>query len=139
MRYRLILLVLPLVLVGCETHTTTRQTPAEVHAAWITALRTNDRQAAQALLAADAVVGVDRALAQAQYLVTLNTPQTGRLQAVDVEPPETQGQGQVARSIWRLDRLTSCFRATLAETADGWRVIDWTEYQTDCPPATEVP
>lgn len=138
MRRLLPLLALALVLAGCGTHAQATQSPAEVHTAWITALRANDRQAAQALLANDAAIGVDRALEQAQYLVTLDTPQTGRLQAVDVVPPVAQGKGQLAQSIWRLDRLTSCFRATLAETPVGWRVIDWAEYQTDCPKATGV-
>lgn len=109
--------------------------PAEVHTAWIAALRGNDRQAAQALVARDAGLDVDRALDQAQYLVTLDTPQTGRLQAVDVEEPVTQGAGEVAISIWRLEHLTSCFRTTLAQTDDGWKVTGWDERESDCPPA----
>lgn len=109
--------------------------PAELHTAWIAALRGNDRQAAQNLIASDSSVDVDRALEQAQYLVTLDTPQTGRLQAVDVEAPVTQGAGAVAISIWRLERLTSCFRTTLAQIDDGWKVTGWDERESDCPPA----
>lgn len=109
--------------------------PGEVHTAWIEALRANDRQAAQTLVASDASLDVDRALEQAQYLVTHDAQGAGRLVAVDVEAPVQQGAGQVATSIWRLERLNSCFRATLAETSDGWRVTNWEERQTDCPAA----
>ncbi|NTV65695.1 MAG: hypothetical protein HGA65_19480 [Oscillochloris sp.] len=132
-------LILPILLAGlllssCASQTRP-QTPAEIHVAWIAALRANDRQAAQVLLAPDAAVRVDRALEQAQYLVTLDVPQTGRLQAVDVDPPIAQGAGQVANSVWHLEKLTSCFRATLAETPNGWKITDWAEFQTDGPPA----
>jgi hypothetical protein len=54
---------------------------------------------------------------------------------VDVEAPVAQGAGQVATSIWRLEQLNSCFRATLAETPEGWRVTGWDERQTGCPTA----
>lgn len=137
MRLIPILCILTLTLASCASQAR-HQTPAEVHAAWIAALRANDRAAAQQLLADDAAVRVDRALEQVQYLVTLDVPQTGRLQAVDVEPPVAQGAGQVATSIWRLEQLTSCFRATLAETPQGWTITDWAEFQTDCPPSLEV-
>jgi hypothetical protein len=133
-RWLPLVLALLVALAGCGSGSAATS-PAEVHAAWIEALRGNDRQAAQALVAGDSSVDVDRALEQAQYLVTLDTPQTGRLQAVDVEAPVVQGAGQVATSIWRLERLTSCFRATLAETDAGWRVTGWDEFQTDCPPS----
>lgn len=126
-----IVLLLPL-LAACGDGRDTRS-PAEVHTAWIDALRANDRNAAQELLADDATVAVDWVLEQAQYLVTLDVPQTGRLQSVDVEAPVAQGAGQVGRSIWRLERLTSCFHTTLAETAAGWRVTGFVERQTDCP------
>jgi hypothetical protein len=119
-------------LAACGASGDTRS-PAEVHTAWIDALRANDRQAAQALLADDTTVGVDQALEQAQYLVTLAVPQTGRLQSVDVEAPVVQGAGQVGRSIWRLERLTSCFHTTIAETPAGWRVTGFVERQTNCP------
>lgn len=125
-------LLIALLLAVCGAGGDTRS-PTEVHTAWIDALRANDRQAAQALLAGDATVAVDWALEQAQYLVTLDVPQTGRLQSVDVEAPVAQGAGQVGRSIWRLERLTSCFHTTLAETPAGWRVTGFVERQTDCP------
>ncbi|NNJ12916.1 hypothetical protein EKD04_021545 [Chloroflexales bacterium ZM16-3] len=131
------ILLLGLLLTSCSTQAS-QQPPAEVHTAWIAALRANDRAAAQQLLADDAAVTVDRALEQAQYLEILDVPQTGRLQAVDVAPPVVQGAGQVATSIWRLEQLTSCFRATLAETPQGWKITDWAEFQTDCPPALGV-
>jgi hypothetical protein len=137
MRMLLPVLLAGLLLASCAGQVS-HQTPVAVHAAWIAALRANDRPAAQQLLAADAVVTADRALEQAQYLETLDVPQTGRLQAVDVEPPVAQGVGQVATSIWHLEKLTSCFRATLAETPNGWRITDWAEFQTDCPPSLEV-
>lgn len=111
------------------------RSPGEVHAAWVEALRANDRQAAQVLVATDASLDVDRALEQAQYLVTHDQQGAGRLVAVDMEAPVAQGAGQVATSIWRLERLNSCFRATLAETSEGWRVTGWEERQTDCPAA----
>lgn len=137
MRFFPILSILLLILTGCAS-LAHPQTPTDVHMAWITALRANDRQAAQALLATDAAVTVDHALEQAQYLETLDAPQTGRLEAVDVEPPVAQGAGHVATSIWRLEKLTSCFRATMAQTPQGWRITDWSEFQTNCPPMTGV-
>jgi hypothetical protein len=111
--------------------------PTAVHAAWIAALRTNDRATAQQLLAPAAAISVDQALAQAQYLVLLDTPQTGRLQRVDLPDATAQGAGFTAVSVWQLDRLTSCFRTTLVEHQNSWRVADWAEFQTDCPPAPE--
>lgn len=105
----------------------------EVHAAWVEALRANDRQAAQTLVASDATLDLDWALTQAQYLVTLDSPLMGRLVAVDVETPEPRGAGQVGRSIWRMERLTSCFHTTLAQTSAGWRVTGWEERRTGCP------
>lgn len=133
-RWLALVLALLVALAGCGGGSAT-MSPAEVHAAWIEALRGNDRQAAQALVAGDSGVDVDRALEQAQYLVTLDSPQTGRLQAVDVEAPVAQGVGQVATSVWRLERLTSCFRTTLAQTDKGWQVTGWDERESDCPPA----
>lgn len=131
---RLLVFTLVATLAGCGDARDTRS-PGEVHAAWVEALRVNDRQAAQALVATDAGLDVDRALEQAQYLVTHGEGGAGRLVAVDVEAPVAQGAGQVARSIWRLERLNSCFRATLAEMPAGWRVTGWEERQTDCPAA----
>lgn len=128
----IVIIVLALLMTACGGQAS-NQSPAEVHAAWIEALQNNDRQAAQALVAPDSPVSVDRALEQAQYLVTLDTDRTGRLQAVDIEPPEEQGAGQIARSIWRLDKLTSCFRTTLAQTPQGWKVTGYEARLTGCP------
>jgi hypothetical protein len=135
-RMLLLAVALLLALAGCGGGQQA-MTPAEIHMAWIAALRGNDRQAAQTLVASDASLDVDRALEQAQYLVTLDTPQTGRLQAVDVETPVAQGAGEVAISVWRLERLTSCFHTTLAQTDAGWKVTGWDERERDCPPAND--
>lgn len=127
-------IVLPmlLTLAGCGAEGA-RQSPIDVHSAWIAALRGNDRQAAQALLADDAELSIDRALEQAQYLVNHGPEGVGVLVAVDVEAPTAEGAGQVGRSIWRLERLNSCFVTTLAETDSGWRVTGYAERQTGCP------
>lgn len=124
--------VLLLLLTGCGAGRDTRS-PEEIHTTWIAVLRANDRQAAQALLADDATVAVDWALEQAQYLMTIDSAIAGRLQTVDVEVPVAQGAGHVGRSIWRMERLTSCFHTTIAETPAGWRVTGFVERQTDCP------
>jgi hypothetical protein len=131
---RIVLLLSVTLLLGACGGSPTRHEPPALHSAWIAALRANDRQAAQRLLADDATISIDQALAQAQYLVTLNSPQTGHLQAVDLLPPTTQGAGQEATSLWRLDLFTSCFRASMAQTNAGWRITNWAEYRTDCPP-----
>lgn len=133
MRRLLVICALGALLAGCGGETS--NSPEETHTAWVAALRANDREAAQALLAPDAEVSVDRALAQAQYLVGHGAEGTGVLVAVDVEPLRAQGAGQVGRSVWRLERLNSCFLTTLARTEAGWRVTGWAERQTDCPPA----
>lgn len=131
MRRLLVICALGVLIVGCGREAS--NSPEETHAAWVTALRANDRGAAQALLTPDAEVRVDRALAQAQYLVGHGAEGAGVLVAVDVEPPRAKGEGQVGRSVWRLERLNSCFETTLARTEAGWRVTGWAERQTDCP------
>jgi hypothetical protein len=132
-----VLMALALTLMSaCAAHPST-PSPTAVHAAWIAALRANNRTAAQQLVVPEAAPIIDRALAQAQYLVVLDTPQTGRLQRVDLHDATAQGAGFTAVSVWRLDRLTSCFRTTLVEHSSRWRVAEWTEFQTDCPPATK--
>jgi hypothetical protein len=107
-----VLMALALTLMSaCAAHPST-PSPTAVHAAWIAALR-------------------------AQYLVVLDTPQTGRLQRVDLHDATAQGAGFTAVSVWRLDRLTSCFRTTLVDHRGDWRVADWAEFQTDCSPERE--
>lgn len=127
-----IVLCIVVALAGCSAESA-RQSPTDVHSAWIAALRGNDRQAAQALIADDAELSVDRALEQAQYLVTHSPEGVGVFVAVDVEAPTAEGAGQVGRSIWRLERLNSCFLTTLADTDAGWRVTGYAERQTGCP------
>lgn len=132
MRRLFLVLALAIGLGACGATDDTRD-PGAIHDAWISALRTNDRRAAQALLDPDAELSVDRALEQARYLVTHDAQGAGRFVAVDLEPPVAQGAGQSARSIWRLERLNSCFVATLVETAQGWRVTNWEERLSNCP------
>lgn len=128
-----------LLLTACGT-TTTAQTPEDVHAAWVQALRDNDRETLQRLAAdgefRDATV--DGYLTRMQdYLthgyVALGV-QGGAFQGVDVLPLADAGQGKTGFSRWRFERTTICYAATLTASDAGWKVLSWGQ-RTDCPGA----
>ena len=99
-----------------------------VHAAFVTALQTNDRAAAVALTVddqQDARAGTwlqmiasyrDSTATEGPYVTG------GALRRVEVEPLVVQGAGQQGRSRWLYPSRTVCYRAELSSTTGGWRV-----------------
>jgi hypothetical protein len=109
----------------------TAAAPEDVHAAWVQALRNNDRQTLLSLAAESPYreVTVDQTLATMQDYVRNGYSTVGvdggALQGVDVLPLAEQGQGKVGYSRWRFEAVTICYATELTPTDAGWRVLQW--------------
>ncbi|HEU4327415.1 MAG TPA: hypothetical protein VFS21_30030 [Roseiflexaceae bacterium] len=139
--YIVLIGLLVIVLAGCggtssqeasspqATPTIASLTPVEVHQQWIDAVRSNDRQAASALLVPELRPNLDRVLA---YFTTMQQPsERGALTQLDVGEPTAAGVGMVAASTWVWPRVTECYRTSLAEVDGRWMVSYWES--TPCP------
>ena len=105
---------------------------AAVHTAWLTALRTNDRDQALALFAAGSFkeAQVHAALSMMQQYMFSQTTEgpyaTGGLREVRAVKLDARGGGMAAWSRWIYAKQTNCHRTDLAQTQAGWRVTDYT-------------
>jgi hypothetical protein len=143
MRHRWMLIVLVLLLLAsCGSSSgAASQTPEEVHARWVEALRTNDRQMLLNLAAETEykAATVDQILNRMQdyikngYVAT--GVQGGPLEGVDVLPMEDSGQGKTGYSLWRFALARICYAAELIPTDTGWKVRSWGQ-RSRCPGAT---
>jgi hypothetical protein len=121
---------------GSATGSASPSTSAdEVHTQWVEALRDNDRQAALAvradgtseLIAAE----VDQILRETQQeissgqIIYYNGENFGEFQQVTTLPVRENGAGRVGVSVWSYSEQPMCYRTTLAETSEGWRVTQW--------------
>jgi hypothetical protein len=134
-----ILLALTVLLSACGP-TATAQTPEDVHAGWVQALRENDREALLNL-AADSEfreTTVDGYLTRMQdYLThgyTALGVNGGAFQSVDVLTIADAGQGKTGFSRWRFERVEICYVTTLTATKTGWKVLSWGQH-ANCPAA----
>jgi hypothetical protein len=112
--------------------------PEAVHAAWVTAVRANERDAALALVApmgGNEALFVDGALGRMLEILrdgSNGTIETGALEGVDTLPLTDAGAGKVAISVWRFAAVTWCWETQLTPTDAGWRVTGWKQ-RLDCP------
>lgn len=99
----------------------------QVHAAWIMALRFNNREQALALLAdmEFKTAEVDGALDMVRREMRRaggNGETGGNLAVVQPVRMEDQGNGKQAWSSWTYAGQTFCHRTDLSQTPAGWRV-----------------
>lgn len=126
-----------LLLTACGT-AATAQTPEDVHATWVQALRDNDRETLQSLAVDDTFreATVDGYLTLMQDYLTRGYAAMGvnggAFQGVDVLSVADAGQGKTGYSRWRFERTTICYAATLTATESGWKVLSWGQ-RSDCP------
>lgn len=119
---------------GSGSQTATRQQAVDVtdatavHAAFVTALQTNDYAGVIALTVDDQQAA--RAGTWLQMITSYRDSTAtdgpyvtgGTLRRVEVEPLVAQGAGQQGRSRWLYPSRTVCYRADLSSTTAGWRV-----------------
>ncbi len=112
---------------------TGQDTPDVVHAAWIAALETTDRdQALDLTVPGDTqAIFVDESLRDAQERVSGGWAwRDGAFVTVDILPVTTDARGVTGISVWRFTEKNLCYRTTLTATEVGWRVSQWG--QTEC-------
>jgi hypothetical protein len=112
--------------------------PEAVHAAWVAAVRQNERDAALALVApmgGNEIVFVDSVLGRMQEILrdgSNGSVATGTLGGVDTLPLTDAGGGKVGVSVWRFDSVTWCWETQLAPSEGRWAVTNWKQ-RLDCP------
>lgn len=126
-------------LVGCRAGgTAPAQSPEDVHAAWVNALRNNDRQAALAVMGVHGELGdafAGQMLNQTQSMIANQrnrVRELGPLEGVDILPVVDRGAGKIGYSCWRFQQVTLCYGTMLAADGDQWGVTDWGTVK-DCP------
>jgi hypothetical protein len=142
MRHRWMSIVLGLLLLtSCGGSSAASQTPEEVHARWVEALRANDRQTLLDLASETEykAATVDQALNRMQDYIkhgyVAMGVQGGPLQGVNILPMEDSGQGKTGYSLWRFASARICYAAELIPTDAGWKVRSWGQRRR-CPGAT---
>lgn len=120
---------------GASGSTGAQASADEVHTQWVEALRDNNRQAAldvradgtSELIAAE----VDQTLTRIQQevssgqIIFYRGENFGEFQQVTILPVREDGAGRVGVSVWSYSEQPMCYRTTLAETTDGWKVTQW--------------
>ncbi len=105
------------------------QAVEEVHAAFLAALRENDREHVLALTVEDQqALRADEFLQRVQafmYSTTTEGPHAtgGNLSAVQVTAIEQRGAVTHAWSLWQYTRKAVCHETQLTQTPRGWRVL----------------
>jgi hypothetical protein len=112
--------------------------PEAVHAAWVAAMRANERDVARDLVASmggSEAVFVDTALSRMQHILrdqSNGTIATGPLLGVDTLPLQDAGQGKVGTSVWRWEQQTWCWETQLVAEEGRWKVAGWKQ-RLHCP------
>ena len=109
----------------------TRHSAEQVHAAYLVALRNNNREQVLALTVDDQqAIRADEALRMVQsymYSTTTTGPYAtgGNLSDVRVVKIEDQGTVTHAWSLWQYARKAVCHETALTQTSQGWRVTEF--------------
>lgn len=124
-RWILLLLLVPL-LTGCGARATSADT---VYREAVAALTANDRAQLAALVGAPLSDHLDLVLERVQAQVQQPTFAT-----VEVQPLAPGGAGRAGLTIWRSQgSAPRCWRAELAQLAEGWRVVAFDLTDRQCP------
>jgi hypothetical protein len=141
-RRRGVWLLLALVITACAASdgaTATLRTPEQVHDAWITALRGNNREQALVLAAdiefkTDTVDGSLAMIQREKDRITGDGATGGNLAAVRAIKMEERGAGRRAWSLWQYASRSICHQTDLTQTTQGWRVVDFNVTTEGCGP-----
>src|SRR3954452_10661311 len=124
-----------LLLAGCGGGATTN--PAQVHQDWLLALRDNNRAHALELFA-----DMDGKDNEVQLLLNrmqdeLHRPvgafgRGGPLISAQAFKLEDRGAGKRGWSRWQFAREAECYTTDLAQTPQGWRVVDFNQTTKAC-------
>ena len=134
---RVLLLCLIAVLTACgsqgqaaaptalPTPTPAGTSPEAVHAAWVGAMRGNDRDTLRSLAAPMEfqTAFVDDNLTSVQDIIS--SQKFGALQGVDIQPVTDAENGKIGISVWTFADHTSCYRTTMTNEAGAWKVRNW--------------
>lgn len=135
-RSLLALLALVLVLSGCAASSTeigiNRTDPTAVNAAWVAAVRDNDREAAAALYDAGSAeansYNINNYLtSMADNIHPVGKPRFnyGAFQAAEALDVQDVGAGKRAFSRWVFANSTLCYVADLSLSDGAWTVTSW--------------
>ena len=127
---------LALVVAGCGRQNA--RSPEQVHAVWLEALRTNDREQALAVFADTPFkeMQVQSALTMVQN--ELHRPvgtfgSGGALVSMRAVKLEDRGAGKRGWSRWQYAREELCHITDLTQTPQGWRVVAFNLTAAACP------
>lgn len=134
------LLILAVLLTGCAAVAPTggvdRSDPAAVNAAWVDAVRNNDREAAMALYDAGSAeanaFNVAKALDKMALYMTVEAGKwPGTFQTVEVLDVREVGAGRQAYSRWVFSKETLCYYAAMSQQDGAWVVTSWLGTDSD--------
>ena len=133
-------ILLALALTGCGGQGGDVQRIEEAHAAFLLALRNNDREGVFQLTVDDQQAQRADAFLQLvqryMYSTATEGPYAtgGKLLDVRVTGLEARGAGKRGWSAWQYANKTICHTADFAQTPAGWRVTDFTITAEACVP-----
>ena len=125
------------VLVACAGQRS--RSAEQVHAAWLEALRDNNREQALALVVDTPFKDVQAQSALTMIQNEMRRPVStsglgGKLLSVRATRMEARGAGKQGWSRWQYANEEMCHVTDLAQTKDGWRVTDFNLTTKDCGP-----
>jgi len=127
MKWLLVLCLAAVLLIGCGITSASgvTTTPEQVHAAWVEAMKNNNRDALLSLAAEMdfKTAFVDDNLRSLQDKLRGTT--YGKLQSVDVQPPVDDGAGKLGVSVWRFEKRPVCYGTSMAQSDGVWKVTSW--------------
>jgi PBP1b-binding outer membrane lipoprotein LpoB len=127
MKWVLVLSLAAVLLMGCGITSASgvATTPEQVHAAWVDAIRNNDRTTLLNLAAEMdfKTTFVDDNVRSLQDKLRGTT--YGKLQSVDVQPPVDDGATKLGISIWRFEKYPVCYGTSMAQSDGVWKVTRW--------------
>ena len=134
---RLLPALILLLLMACGGQTP--RSAEQVHAAWLEALRNNDRERALALLADTPAKEIHLHAALTMIQNEMHRPVGqfgfgGPLLSVRATHMEDRGAGKQGWSRWQYAKEEMCHVTDLSQTPQGWRVVDFNLTTQACGP-----